>query len=752
MRSPDFLVSDRPTIPAADGITDIRPAALTSRPEYLLLGAQVGEFLRHDERRSPGPRTGGVALRARTSARVTTVLTAAALVLLPAGSALAAQAAAVPTPAPASSSTPASAPSITTAPTGVVKDGSGTFGGTKATGSDVRILVGDEQVPYCETAADLRAGDTWQCTATDLPSGQSVAVRAVAVGTGGTSAPVAIRVLNAPVVTGTASGVLTGTSEPGADVVVVSSSGGRCATIPWSDTSWSCVLDPVPASGPVTITATQETSWSEGPSRPSTLSIVIDSANPAPPTVTSPTSGARVPLRGTTYSGTGEEGATVDLYQSVFPVCSAVVRGGTWSCSGGRLVEGENEISVLQRDAAGNVSPAVTVTVIAGSATSAAPTHTPSPTPLRPSSGPTPRPTATSSPSSPSSPTAPQQPTEPSPEETSSAAAPPPAGGGGQGPGSGARGGWSAPSSFGSALSPLPDAFAELRWLTSLGIALGILLLVILPSVLLSRALAGRVKLPALRVTGRNQPTRTAEPLNRWLVAGASLAGAAALVAASLRVDDQQNFLRLLMATGVGLTVVNLLGVVAVAHAFRRFARRGVYVRLAPVMLLLSAAAVLLSRAAGLVPPLILGQVLGFTWAKETTEAQRTRIALTQSTVLTLLSLGAWAVYTGLGTPAGFWPALASETLSTITLAGISSAVLVLLPLGAPLGRSLLRGTVPLRLGATLVVLTIGAAALASTGAQASASSLLTLTVTAVVFAALSVATWVWLRYIEPQH
>jgi hypothetical protein len=223
-------------------------------------------------------------------------------------------------------------------------------------------------------------------------------------------------------------------------------------------------------------------------------------------------------------------------------------------------------------------------------------------------------------------------------------------------------------------------------------------------------------------------------------------------VAASLRVDDQQNFLRLLLATGIGLTVVNVVGVVLVAHAFRRFWHAGVYVRLAPVMLLLSAAAVLLSRAAGLVPPLIVGQVLGFALAKETTESQRTRIALVQSGTLTLLSLVSWTAYTGLGFQDGLWPSLASETLSTITLAGISSALLALLPLGVPLGRSLLRGTVPLRLGATVVVLTIGAAALASTGARASASSLLTLTVTAVVFAALSVATWVWIRFVEPQH
>ena len=685
---------------------------------------------------------------------VTAALAAVALTLLPAGAALAAaEATAAPAPTPTTPATPL----ITAFPSEVVKNGSGEFAGTKAPGADVHLLVGDDDIPYCETAADQRAASAWTCTATQLPSGQSIDVRALAAGASSASPPVTIRVLNAPVLRGTAAGVITGTSVPGATIVASSSTGSRCTAIPWSDTSWSCVLDPVPASGPVTVSATQQTPWSDGPSATSTLAVVIDSTSPAPPTVTSPTPGARVPLRGTTYTGTGEEGATVDLYQSVFPVCSTVVRGGTWSCSGGRLVAGENEISVLQRDIAGNASPAVTVTIFAGPpAAGAAPTPAPTPsaTPASPTAGPTPPVAPSATPSVPAA-TPADKPS--SREETPQGAVPPSAGGsgGGSAPTSdtpGAGGGWSAPSSFGSALDPLPDAFAGYRWLSSLGIAVGILILVILPAVLLQRALAGRVRVPALRLTGRNHPSHAAQPANRWLIAAASLAGAAGLVAASLRVDDQHNVLRLLLATGLGLTVVNLVGVVLVAHGFRRVRRVGVHVRLAPVMLLLSAAAVVLTRVAGLVPPLIVGQVLGFAMAKETSESERTRVALVQSGTLTLLSLVAWAAYTSIGPQVGFWSSLGSEMLSTITLAGISSAVLALLPLGAPLGRSLLRGSVPLRLGATIVVMTIGAAALASTGARASAASLLPLTVTAVVFAALSVATWVWVRYIQPQH
>ncbi|WP_159084981.1 Ig-like domain-containing protein [Planctomonas deserti] len=703
-------------------------------------------------------------MRARATAVMTATLAVVALALLPTASAVAAvDTAAAPTPTPAVPQAPAApatpvTPVITDFPREVVKNGSGEFAGTKAPGSDVHLLVGNDDIPYCETAADQRAASAWTCTATELPSGQSIDVRALAAGGTSASPPATIRVLNAPVLRGTAAGVITGTSVIGATVAASSSNGSRCTPIPWSDTSWSCVLDPVPASGAVTVTATQQTPWSDGPSAASTLAVVIDSTAPAPPTVTTPTPGAQVPLRGTTYTGTGEEGATVDLYQSVFPVCSTVVRGGTWSCSGGRLVAGENEISVLQRDMAGNASPAVTVRIFAGQAPTAV--ASPTPTPSASSLTPPARPTPTATPAAPSAtPAAPQTDEPASPEETPQGAVPP-AAGGGSGDGSGGSparipdtgGGWSSPSSFGSALDPLPDAFAGLRWLSSLGIALGILILVILPAVLLQRSLAGRVRVPALRLAGRNQPSHAAEPANRWLVAAASLAGAAGLVAASLRVDDQQNFLRLLLATGLGLAIVNFVGVVLVAHAFRRLRSVGVYVRLAPVMLLISVVAVLLSRIAGLVPPLIVGQVLGFALARETTESERTRVALVQAGALTLLSLVAWSAYTGLGSQDGFWSSLTSETLSTVTLAGISSAVLALLPLGAPLGRSLLRGTVPLRLGATIVVLTIGTAALASTGARASAASLLPLTVTAVVFAALSVATWVWIRYVEPQH
>jgi hypothetical protein len=312
--------------------TDIRPAALTSLWIYLLLGAQVGEQLLHyDDRHWRRMRTAGASLRTRAAALVMAGMAAAALTLLPAGTPLAAAeaaagAVAAPSPVP-SDSAGAPAPVITSFPRDVVKTGSADFAGTKTPGTDVRILVDTDDVPYCETPSDQRGASTWTCTATELPSGQSVSVRALATGTTSASAPVAIRVLNAPILRGTAAGVITGTSVPGADVRASSSTGSKCTAIPWSDTSWSCVLDPVPPSGPVTVSATQQTPWSDGPSATASVTIVVDSTSPVAPTVTSPAPGARVPLRGTTYTGTGEEGATVDLYRSVYPVCSTVALG-----------------------------------------------------------------------------------------------------------------------------------------------------------------------------------------------------------------------------------------------------------------------------------------------------------------------------------------------------------------------------------------------------------------------------------------
>ncbi|WP_150308203.1 hypothetical protein [Planctomonas psychrotolerans] len=705
------------------------------------------------DRRAPGTRR-----------RLAVAAIALALTLPPAGVAAAA------TPEPTPADRVAAAPTLDVPPPETVKDGRLEFTGTKAAGTDVQIIVRDDATPYCQTGAPQRRAMQWACTAVSLPSGQAVPVVARTSGTSASSASSEARtvdVLNPPTVRAAPSGVVSGTSHPGATVTVTSTTGSRCAVIPFTETTWSCVLNPVPASGPDEVRATQETEWSDGPSLAASVSVVIDSTPPAAPTISTPRPDARVPLTGTTYSGSGESGATVDVYQSVVPVCSALVRNGAWSCDGAGLKPGANRITALQRDAAGNVGPWAEVTVDAFQ-----PTAAPTPVPSAPAeAGAPPGPTATEGPSPGSVPdpdtTTPARPAEPAeprnspsteaPTEPEDAAAAPPSAGppssGIPGVPPGSTTGWSAPSVYGSALAPLPTAFVDLRWLTSLGVALGILLLIVMPAILLRSALGDRVSARRARVTGRNRASTDAAdgPVNRWVVAGVCLIGAAGLVAVSLRVEAQENFLRLLLATTLGLAVVNGVGVVAMAHGFRRFRGTVVHVRIAPAMLLLTAAAALLSRVAGLVPPLIVGQMLGLRYAEEQ-ESERTRVALVSAGTLTVLSVASWGLYSASRAGSGFWTAFSGELLSTITLAGLASAVVALLPLGRPLGRSLARGINPARLVGSVVVLTIGSAALASATGAEGAATIVPLTVSAVGFAAVCVSVWVWMRYVEPHR
>lgn len=706
----------------------------------------MGSFTQHSMSRSRHLMGASAFFRARSGrATAVAVVLGALLAVFPTSVAVAEST--EPTPEPIRSELRQPDRPTIEAPVGeTIKDGTALFTGDKPEDSDIHVVVGDDPTPYCLTRDEQREASTWDCTAKRLPSGEEVSVRAVVVGSTLESTPVEVSVLNPPTVKTSPAGVVSGTSYRNAVVVVATASGSGCTVIPSASTSWSCVLAPVPESGPITVSATQETRWSDGPSEAAFADVVIDSTAPDVPTVISPSNGATVPLTGTTYSGHGEEGATVDLFRSYRPVCSAVVRAGSWSCTGAALEPGANDIKVLQRDAAGNPSRSVSVTVRAVAPSAA----TPPPSPTRPRT-----PTATPAPSPSTAPAPEHSHTPPAPEPDESAAAPVPAPRDPPKPPTAAGGtDWNTPSPYGLALAPLPNAFVELRWLTALGIAVGLILLVALPSLLLRRTLTGRIPFPQLRFTGRNRPRADSagEPLNRWLIAGTCLIVVAGFVAVSLRVEAQENFLRLLLATTIGVALVNVVGIVAIARGFRRTRKTVVHVRIVPAMLLLSAAAALVSRMAGLVPPLIVGQMLGFKIGDGTSEAERTRLALVQSGALTALSVAAWGLYSSIRTTNGFWSSFASETLSTVTLAGLASAVLALLPLGAPIGRSLLRPDVPARLVAGIVVLTIACAALASTTGVWASEALVLLGVTSAAFAALSVAAWLWLRFVEPQR
>jgi len=704
-----------------------------------------------------------------------------------------------PTPSPVPSGAPLPAPTVQTP--AFSTEGSIAVTGTRPSGQDVQVTIAS--VP---AAVTLPTATTWRATSTGVPDGQSP----VRVTSGGQEATTTASVLRAPGVNSfsvVTTGLVSGTGFPGATVDARSGSAACRATV-GSSSTWACLLAPPPPSGTgVPVTATQSTPWSTGTPAVGRGSGSFDTTAPGAAVVTAPAAGATVDATGITISGTADEdGATVRAYLSGYgdSACAAQVVGGAWSCATGTLPPGPLGITATVTDPLGNISTLaseVRVTVVA-------PAGTPSPS-ASPTPGASPTPRATASPDG-------------------AAASPTPGTGGGAGggsapgadpspdaqPGSGgtpaaaAPGTWNAPTRFGTSLQPLPSAFTDGRGLLPLLLALGAVLLVALPALLVRGALISRfggrhrsaedvtplrivprgdagtlttraaaaaftdstattgqllvvggrldsapIPIPARRLPEPTllgaRPPREPGRAGRWGAAAAALVLAAALASLSLPVGSDPNAVRLFLAALVGLAVVNGVGVVAVASVAGRVGAAPARVRAVPALLVLSVTAVLLSRVLGLAPPVVLGQVLGLV-ADDRDDRSRARLALVQSGSLATLGLVSWILYGLVPAGGGMWPQTANELLSVMTLASLSSAALALAPVSLVLGRSLLLRSLPLWAVVSVAVLTLGFAAVATTARGVDAGLWITALVIAAAFAAVSVAVWLWIRVVEP--
>ncbi|HYG83253.1 MAG TPA: Ig-like domain-containing protein [Verrucomicrobiae bacterium] len=89
------------------------------------------------------------------------------------------------------------------------------------------------------------------------------------------------------------------------------------------------------------------------------LTIVIDTIAPPAPVIASPTSGSVTNDTTPTVTGTGEDGAAVTVTdENNVALCSAVVSGGSWSCTPTvPQTEGNHTYKATQTDVAGNTSP-----------------------------------------------------------------------------------------------------------------------------------------------------------------------------------------------------------------------------------------------------------------------------------------------------------------------------------------------------------------------------------------------------------
>ncbi|OUE28275.1 hypothetical protein [Clavibacter michiganensis] len=702
-----------------------------------------------------------------------------------------------PTPSPVPSGAPAAAPTVETPPFST--DGAVTVTGTRPAGADVQVTIAS--VP---AAVTLPSATTWRASATGVPDGQSP----VRVTSGGQEATATASVLRAPGVNSfsvVTTGLVSGTGFPGATVDARSGSAACRATVGASST-WACLLAPPPPSGTgIPVTATQSMPWSTGTPAVGRGTGSFDTTAPGAAVITAPAAGATVDATGITISGTSDEdGTIVRAYLSGYgdAACQSQVVGGRWSCATGTLPPGPLGITATVTDPLGNIStlaPEVRVTV-------ATPAASPTPDATTPPASPSPE--ATSSPEGTQAAPAPGSGSGGGEGGGATGTAPGPDGATGSAPAAAAPGTWNAPTRFGTSLQPLPAAFTDGRGLLPLLLALGAVLLVTLPALLLRGALVarfggrhrsaadvtplrivargdagalttraaaaaftdstattgqmrivpGRLDSAPIAVPARREPEPTLlgsrpahEPgrVGRWSVAAAALALAAALAALSLPVGSDPNAVRLFLAALVGLAIVNGVGVVAVASVAGRVGAGPARVRAVPALLVLSATAVLVSRAFGLAPPIVIGQVLGLV-ADDRDDRSRARLALVQSGSLAALGLVAWILYGLVPADGAMWPQLANELLSVVTLASLSSAALALAPVSLVLGRSLLLRSLPLWAVVSVAVLTLAFAAVATTASGVPAGVWITALVVSAAFAAVSIAVWLWIRVVEP--
>lgn len=633
----------------------------------------------------------------------------------------------------------AAAPFTVDTPDGSLFPGTVTVSGSKEEGSRVQVgIIG--ATPYCISpgVGEPPTGETWSCTFS--PGSGTYPLAITQFFDDGSIAPVTltitVRVLTAPSLTSPAltTGLISGAGLDGAGIVVAASGpagsyNGQC-TVVQPGGFWSCPLSLPSGVYDVTVQQAWPVSGDLGPAT-ATQSITIDKDPPAAPVITSPATGDTIATQPATYSGTGETGARVDMFVDSVLVCSAVVAGGTWSCAGTGAVAGQRLLQAIQWDPAGNPSAASRAVTVTFAVSPAPPTSTRPPTvpgiPGSPAPVPAPSPSQTAPPST--------APVFPFP------LFPPPVGGeSGLPPGDT----WDLPTDYGAAI----PAFASTDWLRALLLALAFITLVAIPLRLVVASLRGRIELRPRRFAGRNraEPEDDTPLFSPWVTAAGALAAAIVLAALAGGVQAEVRYLRLIVAIGIALVIINGVTVAIATKSAARVLGGSAGIRLVPLLLGAAAISALLSRSLGIQPPIIVGVVIAATVVNLGTRGAGLTALAQLGSMITLGTL-AWLAHSAIGPVDGLWGSLLSETLAATCIASLGSVLFLLLPVAGMPGHALLEHSPTAWFGTALVGGVITSAAIAG-GATFPAGWLVG---AAAVFAAVSVATWGWIRYVEPQ-
>ncbi|CAN5193561.1 hypothetical protein BH11ACT5_BH11ACT5_10630 [soil metagenome] len=608
---------------------------------------------------------------------------------------------------------------IATSP-GTLYPGVVTITGSKDAAATVE--VGEQgSAPVCTIAASGAPDpETWTCDLSLVDGNHTI----TATQTTADAVPVVtaltlpIRVLGAPVITttGFTPGVLSGTGFPGAGIELSGDITKSCGPVLPNGT-WACPLGV--GTGTYSVFATH--TWGNIPSDPggstAPVPVRVDVDPPALPAIASPTAGSRVTSQPTMFSGSGENGGRVEVFVDSSRVCVSPVITLHWSCSA-TLANGQHTIKAIQWDAAGNASGASSgFTITAGAAAPVTP--------------PTPSHEAEANPNA--EPAEPLQPVDPAP---SAPFLPPPVGGvSGMPP----FDTWELPTDYGAAI-PSVSATNPNSWLLGLGLGLGFALLVALPLRLLVTTLRRK------RGYVPREPSTEEPLLSPRVTAALFLAAAVLLAALAGGIQAEVRYLRLAIAIGLALAALNGVAVLAAKLAGRSFGLR-TGIRLAPLLLGIAAVTALVSRVAGIQPPIIVGIVLAVRFLPEIGARARGIFSLAEVSAIVLLGFAAWLGQSALGPVDGFFPSLVSEALSALTIAALGSAMVMLLPVNRMPGRQIWAWSRTAWAVLTLVTATVAGVVIAG----GSGFPVPWVIGGALVFSAVCLGVWAWVRLVEPQ-
>ena len=651
-----------------------------------------------------------------------------------------------PEPTPPALDAPA-APTITSpSPGAFIGSSSAVITGTKAAGSEIQILAGSSRTNVCTVDGPE---SSFSCEVSQLPSGPSIALSAVQLLDGSPnveSEPVDVDILGPPTIAGSSlhltSGLVQGRGYPDA-TITLSIGGGSAWSFPAGpDGSWAYVLPRSIGSGTLALTASQATGFSQGrQSNPSPVRrILLDVDPPSVPRLTAPIAGSTVATTGTTFTGTGEDTARVEVFAVMasgadVALCSAIVTRGRWTCESDALPAGTATVTAFQKDAAGNVGGGSIPLELLVTAPS---TQTPSPSPSPSASeDPAPAPVAPASP----------------PSASPSPSGPAPARPGSEGPGHDA---WVNATPFTSGV-PAALGGADLSWLRALILAGVAILLLLVPARMLATTAGGRGgPRIAHSLTGRNRipthddPAPLVSSPGALATAGAVVVAAGGIVLFANPVHGQPEYLRVFLASVTALALLNVASTRLPKLLAPRLAHGQGRIALSPRFLLVVGAVALFSRLLDLQPALLFGVVFTVTVVAGARSA-RGILALLRIGVVFVFGLVAWLASSLLGSPSGFVDILITEVANIAAVAGIGSAAILLVPLGRLDGRALLVWSRPAWFASAVVVLTVLFALLAPVvDVWQNDGAVLVVLFVLLGFGALGFSVWLWRRVIQP--